>query len=144
MANKDRLNKTSNERRAKKKWEGRERVKPQTKEEKKAIRLAYFEKNKEKIRLQKRVAQQLRNTRKKELGGNFDVIDIKRLFSLQQGKCVACRCDISGGYHVDHIIPVSLGGHSNPENLQLLCPFCNVSKSNRHPVDFMQSRGFLL
>lgn len=90
---------------------------------------------------QKKLAQP---RRKKELGGNFDVIDIKRLFSLQQGKCVACRCDISGGYHVDHIIPVSLGGHSNPENLQLLRPFCNVSKSNRHPVDFMQSRGFLL
>lgn len=70
--------------------------------------------------------------------------DIKRLFVLQEGKCISCRCDLGKRYQVDHIIPVSLGGDSDVNNLQLLCPPCNQSKAAKHPIDFMQSRGYLL
>ncbi|WP_255585745.1 HNH endonuclease [Tsukamurella strandjordii] len=34
---------------------------------------------------------------------------------------------------IDHIIPVSRGGVSTPENLQTLCWRCNRSKSNKMP-----------
>ncbi|MEK7355435.1 MAG: HNH endonuclease signature motif containing protein [Bdellovibrionota bacterium] len=54
----------------------------------------------------------------------------------------ACRnCSSTKFVQVDHIIPVALGGSSEPENLQLLCRKCNqrraietygVSKMNRY------------
>jgi 5-methylcytosine-specific restriction endonuclease McrA len=33
--------------------------------------------------------------------------------------------------HIDHIIPISKGGHSEPFNLQTLCRTCNLSKSDK-------------
>ena len=32
---------------------------------------------------------------------------------------------------IDHIIPLSLGGRHEKKNLQCLCRFCNVKKSNK-------------
>lgn len=69
---------------------------------------------------------------------------ILALMKLQRGKCAICRTSISKRYELDHIIPIKLGGPSIIENYQLLCPPCNRSKSCKHPVDFMQSKGMLL
>jgi hypothetical protein len=33
--------------------------------------------------------------------------------------------------HLDHVVPVSQGGESIPENLVLACEFCNCSKHSR-------------
>ena len=33
--------------------------------------------------------------------------------------------------HIDHIIPVSLGGKSDSKNLQFLCNECNLKKKNK-------------
>jgi 5-methylcytosine-specific restriction endonuclease McrA len=33
--------------------------------------------------------------------------------------------------HIDHIIPVSLGGSSDSKNLQFLCSNCNLKKKNK-------------
>lgn len=77
-------------------------------------------------------------------GGTFSQNDINRLMKQQKGKCVVCKGDITELYHVDHIMPLSLGGSNEPKNLQLLCPTCNLTKWNKHPIDFMQSKGFLL
>ncbi len=48
------------------------------------------------------------------------------------------RCQICGStakdgvkLHVDHIIPVSKGGHTTPENLRTLCDRCNLGKSDK-------------
>lgn len=69
----------------------------------------------------------------------------KRLMSIQRGLCVVCRSDLKEtGRHLDHIMPLALGGTNTDDNAQLLCPACNLSKSAKHPVDFMQQRGYLL
>lgn len=52
--------------------------------------------------------------------------------------CFTCRIcgkfmpdDLPGEIHIDHIIPVSKGGKSEPRNLQVLCASCNLKKSNK-------------
>lgn len=59
--------------------------------------------------------------------GHHTAQDITSLFSDQKGLCY-CGKDLSLGYHVDHKTPLSREGSNWPENLQLLCPFCNDSK----------------
>ncbi|MDQ0571477.1 5-methylcytosine-specific restriction endonuclease McrA [Variovorax paradoxus] len=69
---------------------------------------------------------------------------VQKLMKTQKCKCVVCHADISSAYHIDHIVSIKAGGRSEIGNLQLLCQSCNCSKGAKHPVEFMQSRGFLL
>jgi len=71
--------------------------------------------------------------------------DIKqRLFVLQKGLCACCRQPLGEKYHLDHIVPLALGGSNEDSNMQLLRAFCNLSKKDKHPIDYMQQKGFLL
>lgn len=82
--------------------------------------------------------------RKMSAGGSYTVQDVNELMKRQKGKCVVCKADIKNKYHVDHVMPLFLGGSNDVKNIQLLCQHCNTSKQARHPIDFMQSRGFLI
>ena len=111
---------------------------------KKAVRI----KNNPVLREKKRIAHRThcinRRARKKGNGGAHTVSDIQFLLAQQKEKCVCCRKSIKKQYHIDHIIPIALGGGSEKENLQLLCPACNRQKCAKHPVEFMQEQGFLI
>jgi hypothetical protein len=48
---------------------------------------------------------------------------------LSSGPCVKCKA--TQNLTVDHIVPVSKGGSDQRSNLQPMCSFCNISKSNR-------------
>jgi hypothetical protein len=52
----------------------------------------------------------------------------ERIFERDGNKCV--YCGEAGDLHLDHIIPVSKGGTSDDENLQVLCSSCNLKKGN--------------
>lgn len=80
----------------------------------------------------------------KKTGGSFTADDIKAIMKRQKKRCVVCHVNISQAYHIDHMMPLKLGGSNYPSNLQLLCPHCNKTKGAKHPIDFMQSRGFLI
>lgn len=69
---------------------------------------------------------------------------VAKIFALQKGKCAICRRGIHDGYHADHIVPLSRGGGHISVNIQLLCPPCNLRKSAKDPIEYMQAQGFLL
>ena len=71
----------------------------------------------------------------------FDVIN---MLSKQNNKCATCQTDIASNFHVDHIMPIALGGNNWPSNLQCLCPSCNLRKNAKHPDDWAKENGKLL
>jgi 5-methylcytosine-specific restriction endonuclease McrA len=79
-------------------------------------------------------------------GGTFTLSDINNLMILQRSKCVYCQNELivigKGKYHIDHIMPLHLGGSNYPNNLQLLCPNCNLSKCAKHPEEYERLIGF--
>lgn len=91
------------------------------------------------------VWEQTRRSRKSAAGGRLSTDIVSKLTKLQRNCCAACKADLDAtGRHLDHIVPLSAGGSNTDENVQLLCPDCNVRKGAKHPVDFMRQRGFLL
>lgn len=100
----------------------------------KAWRLANPDKN--------RVYSQNRRARKG--GGKLSADLPEKLFAMQRGLCACCKKPLGKNYHLDHIMPLALGGSNTDDNMQLLTPRCNIQKSKKHPIDFMRSRGMLL
>lgn len=76
--------------------------------------------------------------------GRFTKADIRQILKMQHDKCAECRKRLNGTYHVDHIMPLSLGGSNWPRNLQCLCPPCNLSKNSKHPLEWARHNGKLL
>lgn len=101
------------------------------------------ENNLERARKNTLAAVHRRNSRIAGNGGSFTTEQIEELHKKQRGKCAVCR-EALKKYQIDHVFPVAKGGSSDILNLQLLCQPCNRSKSAKHPIDFMQERGFLL
>lgn len=90
-----------------------------------------------------RLYQHNRRAIKRESGGKLTKGLAERLFKLQRGKCACCGVKLVED-HMDHVIPLALGGPNEDWNMQLLCPPCNLQKGAKHPVDYMQSKGFLI
>jgi hypothetical protein len=85
-----------------------------------------------------------RRARKIAAGGKLSKDLAQRLYILQKGKCPCCLRPLEDDYHLDHIQPLALGGTNTDDNIQLMRGTCNNQKNAKHPIDFMQSRGFLL
>ena len=92
----------------------------------------------------RRIREQNRRARKRKVGGGLSKGLIEKLFKLQKGKCPCCGLALGSNYHLDHVMPLALGGEHEDSNMQLLRQRCNNQKHAKHPIDFMQSRGFLL
>ena len=56
-----------------------------------------------------------------------------RFFIYERDGYRCCKCGKSGIFNdleIDHIMPISKGGKTHPDNLQTLCKRCNKEKSN--------------
>lgn len=91
-----------------------------------------------------RIYSHSRRARKREAGGKLSKDLADRLCKLQKGKCACCKQPLGDDFHLDHIMPLALGGANEDWNIQLLRKQCNLQKSAKHPIKFMQSKGFLL
>ena len=92
----------------------------------------------------KRVYDHNRRARMRDNGGSLSRGIALWLYKSQRGRCPCCAQLLGGKYHLDHIIPIYLGGANIDSNMQLLRQRCNNQKHAKHPIDFMQERGFLL
>jgi 5-methylcytosine-specific restriction endonuclease McrA len=101
--------------------------------------LDWQKRNPQKVRAYK---ANTRSNRKKGIGKLPSDITVK-LYTLQHGRCAYCPTKLTR-YHLDHIVPIARGGLNIETNVQLLCQKCNQSKSDRDPIEFVQSRGLLL
>lgn len=60
-------------------------------------------------------------------GGDYTAKEWKDLVDLYENKCLCCgRNDVK--ITVDHIVPISVGGSNNIDNIQPLCKSCNSTK----------------
>ena len=114
-------------------------------------RKKYYEENKEKIKEkrkqnyeQSRCIVRNRRAKIKKSEGTHSRKDIEKILFLQKNKCASCGTDVKKNYHVDHIMPIALGGGNGPDNLQILCKSCNLKKNSKHPIDWAQQNGRLL
>lgn len=81
--------------------------------------------------------------------GQHTAQDIIALYTAQKGQCAGCNTAISNRgklrYHIDHIKPLrprngDTPGSNGPENLQLLCRFCNQTKNNMSMEKWLSRR----
>lgn len=92
-----------------------------------------------------RINSQNRRALKREAGGKLSKDIAEKLFKLQRGKCACgCRQPLGTDYHLDHRMPLALGGANDDWNIQLLTAKCNLQKNKKHPIEYMQQKGFLL
>lgn len=70
-------------------------------------------------------------TRLKNKTGRLPRGTVSAKLQAQNYLCVICNTSVAEKYHVDHIFPLSKGGKHEPSNIQILCPSCNVRKSNK-------------
>lgn len=45
------------------------------------------------------------------------------------GACSACETALSGAWHIDHVIPLALGGRHEPGNWVPICVDCHKAKT---------------
>jgi len=76
--------------------------------------------------------------RARYFGVEYEHIDRLSIFVRDKNKCQLCGRRIQvinknkdNAAHLDHIIPLSQGGHHIESNVQALCRKCNVKKHNK-------------
>lgn len=84
--------------------------------------------------------------RRRGAEGIFTRADIEALFREQSGFCATPGCSStisvnSPMTHIDHKIPVSRGGTNWPDNLQLLCRYCNCAKCDMTMDEWIRYRA---
>lgn len=83
------------------------------------------------------------NADRQQAVGRFTAEDILTLLEQQGYRCAAphCRIDVLRDFHCDHILPLSRGGTNWPDNIQILCPACNLSKNDRTMEEWLAVRA---
>jgi 5-methylcytosine-specific restriction endonuclease McrA len=87
-------------------------------------------------REQSRAKYNAYRSRKMRATGTHTAADVQAQYKRQHGRCYWCSKKVGSDYHVDHVVPLFLGGSNGPENIVVACPWCNESKGAKHPMDW--------
>lgn len=68
---------------------------------------------------------------------SFNTRQRTALFIAAQGHCQVCNEPLAPSFHADHILPFSKGGATKVQNGQALCPTCNLKKSDKIELGFL-------
>jgi len=83
-----------------------------------------------------------RKARVRNSGERLSPDIVTKLLSEQNFKCPYCLGDLRVvGHHIDHYVPIILGGGNSDDNVQLTCPLCNLRKGSKHPMNFLPKIG---
>lgn len=114
-------------------------------------RRKYYEKNQQKQKdatrawkqnNKEKVVCQRSERRARMKGCVVERVDIEKIRS--GNRCFWCGKKIKKGHkHVDHVMPLALGGSHSENNLVLSCSKCNLSKSAKHPNEWSVQGVFI-
>lgn len=83
-----------------------------------------------------RLATYPQTRRARKLDGFIEEVRSLVVLERDDGVCGICGGDVDPfNFHVDHIIPLSLGGEHSYANVQTAHPLCNQTKGNRMPEE---------
>jgi len=118
----------------------------------------YYIKNREKVLERQRIYDKINGDKKvirnhvrraKQKGsfGNYTSIDIKVMIEAQGYQCLYCKIELEmhgdNKYHIDHRMPLTLGGANDISNIQILCPKCNMRKGRTCPDVYEKRIGYV-
>lgn len=70
--------------------------------------------------------------RVRQLGGECEKFSREEIYERDQGICYLCGLFVKeNAWHLDHIIPVALGGGHTRRNVAVSCPSCNRRKGTK-------------
>jgi len=106
----------------------------------------WVEANPERAQEIRLVSDRNRRALRRGSSGQHTKEDVAEILRRQKYRCAECGASVrkTTERHVDHIMPLSRGGSNGKENLQILCPRCNLRKAAKHPLDFAREQGRLL
>lgn len=86
-----------------------------------------------------------RRARRIGIDGHHTFADRAALLAAQGHRCANCNADLRRvKKHLDHIMPLALGGSNDKRNIQYLCEPCNLAKAAKDPIAFARQHGRLL
>jgi 5-methylcytosine-specific restriction endonuclease McrA len=69
--------------------------------------------------------------------GSHTSAEVRQMLSDQGGVCAYCTAVLNGGYHVDHMVPLSRSGCNDWTNLAITCESCNLAKGSMTIEEFL-------
>lgn len=83
------------------------------------------------------IARQYRARRRAQEEGGISTGTLANWTAAQPKVCFYCGDTCPDDFHVDHFVPLSKGGPHVLTNLRIACAPCNLSKSARDPMEWM-------